>query len=360
MNKLILLAGVILSFSRYAAAQVTLATNDFSHAGDTIRVSTASAFSTIDTSGGVNYTWDYSQLQFLSQSIVDFKAISQLPTYIAGYFSIFKPCNQAIFNSTSFLDTLGIPISGTYDLFYNTSADFRQRGIGIVTDTLALPVGYSTDDIVYKFPLQFGNSDSSSSGYTIDQVPGIYYRSSKQRYNTVDGWGMLVTPYGTFAVLMMRSVVHEHDSIVVDSLGVNFGIDLPEAVEYKWLGTGQKIPLLQVNTSGGLVTQVIYRDSARIAIGVPEITAENFHFEIFPNPSVKNVFVKYSLLNAAEVGFDIYNAEGQLVCSEKPEMTQAGEHIYTLKNASALSAGNYLVRMNAGGKYFSRSLIVTK
>jgi hypothetical protein len=362
MNKNLLIALLCCLVIGKSFGQITLGTADFSHANDTFRVSTAPITSSIDLTGSANYTWDYSQLTYnFPQTIDTFLSVSSLPTLIAAYFSFLKPCNQATFTSTSFLNQLGIPVNGTYDMYNNSSANFRERGIGILSDTIAAPIGYSSDDIIYKFPLAFGNMDSSTSGYTINQIPGIYYSTTKTRVNTVDGWGTLITPYGTFSVLRQQSVIHEHDSISLDTLGGGIGFDVPEAIEYKWLGAGKGIPLLQINTSLGIPTQIIYRDSVRIPIGVPEIDGISaLSFDIFPNPAVKTIGVRYSLSKGADVGFEILNQEGKSIYLEKPVRQPAGEQQHFIRQTDVMSAGNYFLKISVGDKYFTKPLIVSK
>src|SRR5580765_7150013 len=115
-----LLIAVILFFSLFSAsAQISsLGTNDFSHAGDTIRVSMATAFSGMDaTLTGANYTWDYSQLlnTMTGQAIDTFLNVASTPNYVNIYFTLAAPCTEATFSQTSILNTFGIPVKGTYD-----------------------------------------------------------------------------------------------------------------------------------------------------------------------------------------------------------------------------------------------------
>ena len=360
MKKYLLTTFILFPSFFIASAQITLGTSDFSHAGDTFRVSMASPLTGLDLTGGTNHYWDYSQLVSTSQTIDTFLSVSSLPTFIYLYFTFQRQCNQATFSSTSYLNLLGIPISGTYDMFNNGTSNFKERGFGIVTDTIAAPVAYTSDDVIYKFPLQFGNIDSSTSGYAINQIPGIYYSTSKKRINTIDGWGTLVSPFGTFPVLRLQSVIQEHDSIVMDSLGLNFGIDLPERIEYKWLGQGKGIPLLQINSSGGIPTQVIYRDSLHSLINVPEISSPLFRLDVYPNPSVENLTIAYTLSQVSNVEFAILDIEGKIVLSENLFRQSAGEHKHNIHVKQPISSGNYFLRLNINGKIELQKLVISK
>jgi hypothetical protein len=358
MKRTLLACMLLLAFAGSGRAQITLGTNDFSFGGDTFRVSNALPFIGMDLNGSPNYTWDYSQLNMMDQEIIKFIPSSQWPLPLLAVFAF--SANQATYSPINYLDTLGIPVTGTYNMLNNTSTAFVQRGTGLETPQGTLPVQFSPPDVIYKYPVAMGNVDSSSSGYTINQLPGIFFRTVKKRVNTVDGWGMLTTPFGTFSVLRIQSVINQHDSIVIDSLGLNFGLDLPEQVEYKWLGQDQGMPLLQVNTSAGLPVQVVYRDSARMLISVPEVAVSDFQFEVFPNPASEHVIVKYTLEKPADVAFEILDASGKLVYAEEPIWQSAGEKMRAIVPRHSLATGNYFLRLTADGKQEIRKLVISK
>jgi gliding motility-associated-like protein len=115
--------------------------------------------------------------------------------------------------------------------------------------------------------LNYGNIDSSNSGYA-NAVPGIgYFAKRQKRVNMVDGWGMLTTPYGTFNTLRVKSVITVTDSIYFDTLGFGFNLPLPTVYEFKWLAQGKKLPVLEIDAAAALigtaltVTDVLFQDS---------------------------------------------------------------------------------------------------
>jgi hypothetical protein len=359
MKKTVLVLIFISALAASSSAQITLGSSDFSNGGDTFRVSNALPFIGMDLNGGANYTWDYSQLSttYTGQEIIRFIPPNEWPITLAIFaFS----ANQATYSPINYLDTLGIPVTGTYNLLNKTSSGFVQRGLGLETPQGTLPIQFSPSDIIYKFPIAMGNVDSSNSGYTINQLPGIFFRTTMKRVNTVDGWGTLTTPFGTFSVLRMQSVINQHDSVVIDSLGLNFGTDLPEQVEYKWLAQGQGIPVLQVNTSAGVPVQVVYRDSARMLISVPEVSASAFSFQVFPNPASEHVIVRYILKQPADVAFEILDAQGKVVYAEEPMWQSAGDKMHAIVPRHALATGNYFLRMTADSRQEILKLVISK
>src|SRR5204862_7181315 len=127
---------------------------------------------------------------------------------------------------------------------------------------------------------------------------------------TVDGFGSLRTPYLTSDVLRAKPIVRETDSIRRENLGgFGFNIPRPVVIEYKWLGHLQDIPLLQINTTAGIVAQVIYRDSLRInPLAVDPSEHKNVEFSVYPNPFTEKVFLTYHLDKTFDISFEIFNA----------------------------------------------------
>ena len=81
--------------------------------------------------------------------------------------------------------------------------------------------------MIYKYPVNYGNVDSSASGYSVELPNFLYYGVERNRVNEVDGWGTLITPSGTYNVLRLKSTIEEHDSIYLDTLGFGYGFDVP-------------------------------------------------------------------------------------------------------------------------------------
>jgi hypothetical protein len=120
--------------------------------------------------------------------------------------------------------------------------------------------------------MNYGQTWSSDAGFTLS-LPGTGYISrQKNRTSEVDGWGTLTTPFGSFQTLRVKSIIAEHDSIYIDSLGWGYGLDRT-ITEYKWLGNDQGIPLLQVTEEGPLVTAT-YRDFYRMQFQPLSVTLD--------------------------------------------------------------------------------------
>jgi hypothetical protein len=351
---------MILFSSLSSSAQITISSSDMPSSNDTFRVSTAVAFAGMDESiTGANFNWDYSQLAAVSQTIDTF-----VPVLSTGLFNFYFLTNStyALKSNTPSVPVGALTLDYQYDFFKKASSCYVSTGGGVNLSGAPLGLVNSPGDTLYRFPLHYGNTkmNSSSFGATVPTIG--YYGGQRTRMDTVDGWGTLTTPYGTFNVLRVKSVIHETDSLYLEAVTFGFPIPRLEAIEYKWLGTAKGIPLLQVNTSGGFVTQIMYRDSARFnPVGVSEIENTNGDFTIYPNPASDKIIVEYDLSKESEVSADIFSISGKKIFSTALEMKQPGKHFMPVDlSGKNISSGTYLVKLNVDGKSFQKQIVVRK
>lgn len=341
-------------------AQISITSNDLQHSGDFYTVSTGVAFSGMDaTLTGANYNWDYSQLTYSSQTTDTIFDESSTGSLLSVFFVDFafnvNRSNLASHGNSFAVGTVNV--SDVWNFYYNSTSSFKQVGFGAIVNGAPLPVAYSPQDVIYNLPLTFGQTDSGNSGYALDLTStlGLYYSIARTRSTEVDGWGSLTTPLGTFNVLRTKATVIEQDSVYIDSLG--FGLNLPPVttIEYKWLGAGSGIPLLEINTSGtGIVTSIKYQDTLNTtAVTSLAIVSEPV---LFPNPASDYLFVKYNLSKPANVHIAIYSQEGKLVADEINSQDSAGDQFKSISLSQYhLAHGTYFLHLNVDGKEFTKA-----
>ena len=214
---------------------------------------------------GPNYKWDYAALESDSQRVEKMVAPASTGYPFVGFLSTYAMVN---YNPDAFpYALLGTTPTNNYNFFKKQTNQLTIAVQGSTSGTTAIPIVLNPADVVYKFPLTYGDKDSSNSGYK-NILPGVgYFEKRQKRVNTVDGWGELITPYGTFNTVRVKSVITVVDSIHSDSLGFGFSIPLPTRYEFKWLANGYKLPLLEIDATGFLnttlmtVDNVLYQDS---------------------------------------------------------------------------------------------------
>jgi hypothetical protein len=358
-----LLLFLLFSAAISVQAQITLSGADFPHANDLYLMSDATAFQGMDASlTGANYSWDFSPLSTTTigehnDTIFDVSGMNLVYTLVFGDNIIAPHRSNQSRHGTDF-NLAQITITDVYNFYYNTTNDYHQSGFGALVNGLPVPTPYTPHDFIYRYPVEFGNLDSSASGYEVSLPNFLYYAVNKNRINEVDGWGTLITPSGTYNALRLKSTIFEHDSVFLDTLGFGYGFNVPTQVEYKWLGQGEGDPLLQVNEVGGNVTSVVYKGSNILA--TPTVAKKNFDFAIFPNPVAEHLFVDFSMLKAGTAEIQVTGVSGNVVKSIVKQIDSAGEQRFMVDLPSGIEAGTYQVKLVAGNESAVRTFVLVK
>jgi hypothetical protein len=351
MKKLSALLAVL--SASVAFAQPSISQSDMPSTGDTLRVSYALSTNNVDhTLTGANYVWNFSTLIPISQQVLEYKSVSTFPFIFTASHSVENP-------SPDSLPFIGSVPTNFTDYYKNGSSGYRQIGSSFDYPPLAstsIPIIYASEDYIYEFPLQYNDIDSSIAAFSV-QLPGFGFLGQKRnRRTTADGWGTLTTPFGTFQALRIRSEVQTTDTIFLDSLSFGISTPRPLTVEYKWLATGGKIPILQVDAqvlvnNTETVTRIVYRDSVRantFQVGIPDIQSVSNGFAvIYPNPPAPNSMLMYQLDQPNEVQISIYDMNGRLVFDQYIGNQTSGMQTFSLP-VDRIDAGIYLVQVRIG------------
>jgi len=354
MKKLFTL--LLLAIVIQGKSQITLTSADVPVSGDTIRLSVASPLSNVNfTQTGANFAWNFTTLVPDSQVVDSFLAVSSTGFTYSLYFSAFTghPSNSA-HKGVDLSIIPGIPLTDAYNFYNKTSLKYEQVGLGATLSGIQVPVGYTNKDVIYNFPVNFNDADSSDSNFSISLTGTGSLYGNQHRVNHVDGWGSLQTPYGTFNVLRVVSEITAHDSVYLDTLSQGFGIDQPLTREYKWIGNNKRLPLLQVTTQEVLgvetITSIRYRDSVRvlpIPTGIDEIVSTN-DIQLFPNPSKDNSLLRFVSDANKSINISIVNLSGKEIQS-KNYFAKNGFNEFLLSSTN-LSSGVYFVKINQADK----------
>ena len=333
-------------------AQITLTQGDFPVPSLSYVVSyTSTVDSNLYLSSGASQTWDFTGLFPVSQDTIIFESptSSAIPfTYIAAFNNPLDPEHKATVALSQDVDN-GMPmvtLSDVYNFYKLTSDYWIQVGMGAGVNAVPLPVLWNPTDTILRFPVQYGDQDTSFSAYNMD-VPNVgYYGEDRIRVNEVNGYGTLITPYGTFDALKVTSSIFAHDSLYSDSMGFGFATDRIE-IEYKWFALGYQMPILKIveRTGMGAGVTVTYIDSLR-NLSVADIQMQNLSF--YPNPVVNAIKLRLSA-EGFPLQMNIFNVEGQLVFSREIESDEI--------DLSALTTGVYMMQLFNEDLHYSGRLI---
>jgi hypothetical protein len=343
--------------------QVTIQSADLPAANDIYYMSNGVAFPGMDpTLTGAGYAWDFSQLTYSSQSVDTIYSIAATNPLFSFYFidNPFNPnrSNHAYKGPDITLGT--VAVTDVFNFYYNSSASYKQTGFGATVNGAPIPIGYAPHDVIYNFPVEYNDQDSSSSAFQVDLTAtlGLFFGVERTRRNLVDGWGTVITPLGTFNALRLRSEITEVDSVYIDSLG--FGITLPPIVttEYKWLSPGEGVPVLQVNANAaGTITGIVYKDTLNTTSIASAGTG--IELEVFPNPSFGEIKIRFTDVNVRNAAVSIIGSSGGVVSSFDIDLDTGSTSTIDLKSLG-IAPGSYYLIIRAGERVYTRPFYLSE
>jgi hypothetical protein len=286
---------------------------------DTIRISTALNFDFYDfEETGENYIWDFSELESIGQRVDTFMAVTETPIFYWPFFLFSADLASPLISDSPIPES---PLTDVYNFYSNESDGYKDLGFAATLFSIPLPFKFESPDILYDFPMNFGDVDSSESGFNfgLDGFGNILV--DRKRVNTVDGWGTLITPFGTYEVLRIKSDVTEYDSIYIDSISIGIPVHR-DYTEYKWLAKGQKVPLLIVSTS--LLGMVVdYVDS--LSTITTNLNSHNAlagrDVIIFPNPGSDFINIKLDDSVRGKVTITFVDLQGRVISKSQQNLS---------------------------------------
>lgn len=335
-------------------AQITITSSDMPVVNDTFRIS-----QTIDIQGldpaltGANYNWNFSVLIPQSQHIDTFFSVGSTPVAYQFFFNniILYPNHKADYALRG--QDIGIPqvpITDVFNYIKNSSSAYDNVGFGSNINSIPSSTQNNPVDREYVFPMNYNNNHTSFAEYAIT-VPGFgHYGQSIERIDTVDGWGSVTTPYGTFNCLRVKSILNKIDTTYIDLLSLGTTIPRPEEIEYKWLATGTGIPVLKIVTNAGVVSNIEYQDSIRLGVSVPENIALT-GVKIYPNPVTAILNIDIETIDQHNIEIALKDLTGKFIANlYVGHLNNGKNHLSINIENKAIAPGVYFLEIKSEGK----------
>lgn len=362
MKRTVTLSALLFSI-QFLTAQITITTSDMPSVNDTFRISETVDIQSMDpVPTGANYIWNFSALTPQSQRIDTFFSVSSTPIAYQFFFNniISYPNHKASYALRG--RDIGIPqvpITEVFNYIKNSSSAYDNVGFGSKINGLPSSTQNNPVDREYVFPMNYNDNHTSFSEYGIT-VPGFgHYGQSVERIDTVDGWGSVTTPYGTFNCLRVKSVLHKIDTTYIDLISLGSTIPRPEEIEYKWLAAGKGIPVLKIITTAGVVSSIVYQDSARV-VSVPEL-ANVQQVNIYPNPVVSLLNMDINVVSTTQAEFYLTDLTGKEITKmHQGYLTKGANHIVVNVEQLGISPGVYFIKLRSENKIqMIRKVVIT-
>lgn len=341
MTRLLLLAALV---TQSAAAQITISRADV--AAFYTGVATVSSFSTdsseatrgalqaVATRTGANQTWTLTGVAYSPDGTVTLTPVTgSQPGSTDPYFA---PATSIVR-----IDTLGGTTGAAY--IYTRLTDDALVTLGVVSST---PDG----DIAVTFvpglrqplPFTFGTAWTAESQIRTGVVSPIPIEQSTREESVVVGWGTLVTPVGSDAALMVRTLHISRSRIVIPGIPPIESAD--STLSLSFVTRGRRGASIALNPRTGRARDATYTTGtgAGTATGDGPSPSESLSLSVGPNPSPRGLItIRVSAQGPVDVA--VYDALGREV-AVLAHGTASGALTW---DASAAAPGLYLVRAHA-------------
>ncbi len=341
-------------------AQITITSADMPVPGLLPRFTLPDSVSSIGidyTTNGANANWDYTYL------IPEFQRVDTFTTVPFQY--------QLSFTGATVARPLpvggpggggpgGVTIDAGYEFFKNSSSKYERLGYGGTVSGSPFPLSLvnSPKDVVYNFPLNYNDKDTSISTAILDITGFAYIEQHQTRINHADGWGTIFTPYKQFQAIRVKTDITGYDSISYN--GMNFAQPRNPSTNYKWLANDEKVPVMQINVVQFFgqenVQSIIYRDTVR---NVPYVgitpPAQQIDAKVYPNPAQNKVQINWEASLGKEAKLEVWSVEGKCLMTQLLNNQQQ-----TSLNIEGLEPGLYFVKLSGSNKMFTGTLSVAR
>ena len=357
--KTLLLSSFVL-ISLIGMSQITVTDADFAVGGDTARVSFSDETTLDLVTTGADVIWDFSSINITTQAIDTFHDVSDADwTYQLVFNNGFtEPDHESDWFTPWFGGGLGgagqfgLDAGGFEQFTAVESNEVKVTGFGFEVFGTGIPAPSDTIDVKYELPMNYQDAWTSNAYTNVDLNPAFdaIYRSYQWRDSEVDGWGEVITPFGTFDALRIRSEVTSVDSLYIGQFSFWVELPTPDQVEYHWFTNGQKLPIFSVTTTdvGGneTITEIKFKDKKRDFASNEEY---NLGFEVYPNPAEDQLNIQ--LKNEASL-IQIFDMTGKLIYSEIPTSN------LLQMNVQDWDAGMYILEISQSSGIFTRKISV--
>lgn len=356
-----------LGFTPPVTAQITIDNAVFPVVGDTLHFAFGNqpgAINQIFTPPGGPQAWDLSNLQPTQtwNQIMRNPATGSAQASFPGASTLYHPSNSA---SQVYLQVTG---SQVLDMGY-FGLDELGLGLNLLFDKIPnleeawAPVNFfdirqSTANVLTAFDAPIAPPLLLNLVPTADS---FRIRVTYQRVSTVDAFGTMAIPGGTFDVLRKKRT--EYKSMAVDVKVAPLGwIDISTIGGQQILPLGtdtittfhflnnvskEAIAVCTLNTAQNAVTGVQYKVVSP-AVGTDDVVPEEAYFSLYPNPAQHSVTLRWALPEAADVRIVVSDATGRQVHTLLDERVAAGPQL-TLHTLPQMQSGLYFVQILTNG-----------
>lgn len=239
---------MFLTFAHFTFGQIQITNQNLPSTGDNLEYTDVLGIGIDVEPKNEGHHWDFRNLNGFNEGIYEYKASNNTPYVLNFGFNAI---------GLKIADTLGtgdFAFQDLYSFFRKSSTAWEAVGTGFRLPNIPFPIAgrNSKNDVIFKLPLKYEDEYKGDFAVTIPLGLGFLkigdFFQSGDRETIVDGYGFISTPTrDSVSCIRVKSIVNRYDSIALTQPAeINFGFPSVQ-VEYKWLSTSDKIPVLEVS-----------------------------------------------------------------------------------------------------------------
>ncbi len=293
---------------------------------------------------GENVNWNFLDFASASSLVEPYVPVTAAPAIYQFYFNnaLLFPEHFSTHARNLPIEEAGIEIplelTDIFGFFRNDSEGYYITGTAFSISGFPLNTPFSSTDRVIKFPVVYGEQDSTFSQFLIE-VPFLgAYGQSGFRYNHVDAWGTVETSFGSFEALRIKSERYLTDTAYITQNQTGEIIVRPLQVDYTWVSQDAPGPLMEASVINGQVVSARMLSGVLVSTGA--VLPEN-DLSIYPNPAKDILFVNHQF---QEGTLRVWTIDGKLKI-----VTDIKSTLSSL-DTDHLPAGIYLLEITSDGK----------
>jgi len=279
---------------------------------------------------GTNCVWDFSKATLLDK----IESVSNLSDEIYGQGTIRAERNDGV------------------EFFFATTESANEYWgykAGHTTYQLTEPI------VKTKYPQTFNTQFSGKFSGTISREGFSYTSNVEGTYSThADGIGTIILPNGTSMTALRVKTTEGHNRF--------------ERVKYLWYAQNVRLPVFvtledySIATDGTkkLIDSQSFLNTKAKSPLASNLLADDFEYQVFPNPFRDNIKVSYYLPEKAIVTIELFASDGTKLVTLVSNQEQSGAQTIS-QNLSQYTQqlGVYLLKINIGDKTYSEKLVKT-
>ncbi|MBU0507232.1 T9SS type A sorting domain-containing protein [bacterium] len=324
----------LLSLTALSFSQITITSANVPPVGSTIYNASTEEVTLSVGSGGANQTWDFSSYDFTGDESTNIVAPSSTP--YAGDFP----------TATHAFTMYDEPVTG-YSYTRITSNGAFMMGYAGDYEEQQMVIHFNPEETTFVFPCTYQTNWTSVSEWSWEPMPGFTMIIHDSTIYVCDGWGTVITPWGSWPCLRIQEHVFTTMTIpplppqITEDYGYSF------RTGYTGIWAWNAVDEADPNFTQGYLSAAA---TTPLAIETPRgPLAENFRIgQNYPNPFNPSTTLPVELTKTGSVTLKIYDETGRLVSSEEFELPM-GQHNLPVDGAN-WATGTYFARVTASGQ----------